>query len=140
VRLFPLSPLLAHTYKRDRRKSFISTHIANDPQGWGYAKFAEIDRKLLKRGNFHAGIKVMLSCMIGIGVTYWTGNHLLNKTPGDDHLRGFLIIRFKLSARNSRPGLPMRSRNKRNSPNPHPVSCGTRGKSASTPRHKTGKM
>src|ERR1700685_4096810 len=104
------------------------------------AQLAEIDRKLLKRGSFHAGIKVMLSCMIGVGVTYRTGNHLLNKTPGDDHLRGFLIIRFKLSARNSRPGLPMRSRNKRNSPNPHPVSCGTRGKSASTPRHKTDKM
>jgi hypothetical protein len=31
--IFGLSPLLAHTLAPDRRKSFISTHIVNDPRG-----------------------------------------------------------------------------------------------------------
>jgi hypothetical protein len=32
---FELSPLLAYTCTPGRRKSFISTHITNDPLGWG---------------------------------------------------------------------------------------------------------
>ena len=32
----PVSPLLAHTCTSDRCKSFISTHIANDPRGGGH--------------------------------------------------------------------------------------------------------
>jgi hypothetical protein len=38
---FPLSPLLAHTCTPDRRKSFISTHITNDPRGGGLLNFGE---------------------------------------------------------------------------------------------------
>ncbi len=34
-----LSLLLAHTCTPDRRKSFISTHIVNDPQGGGAVFF-----------------------------------------------------------------------------------------------------
>jgi len=59
---FPLSPLLAHTCTPDRCKSFISTHITDDPPGVGVCWFFVRALMWLHSLGFRSMKRVMSTC------------------------------------------------------------------------------
>jgi len=52
-----LSPLLAYTLTPDRCKSFISTHIANDPPGLGVRVFVKLSLKAMETRRLARGCR-----------------------------------------------------------------------------------
>ena len=52
---------ISHTYTPDRRKSFISTHIVNDPRGGGAQFFVKYSVGPWKQGGYGSGPAVLLA-------------------------------------------------------------------------------
>ena len=59
---FSAKSFISHTYVPDRCKSFISTHIALYPLGWGYGRFDEMWCKALETRRIWEGVGEIACC------------------------------------------------------------------------------